>query len=208
MAMMPRLLGISPGDHGCGRTLTWIVQGAVQGGLRGLILREPHLSKTAYVELARRLSPLLGPGLVLHGSHGDSVRIAARAGWGLHMPASMEWEGIREQTKGWLGASCHTAEDIQDAIAAQVDYITLGPVFAPMSKHNDEQRCIGLDDLRDLIEGVELPIFAVGGINRENVERIVQLDVYGVGSMGFLFPPQADADLSNECTTALLSVLD
>ena len=207
MAVMPKLLGISPGDHGCGRTLTWIVQGAVQGGLRGLILREPHLSKTAYVELARRLSPLLGPGLVLHGSHEDSVQIAARSGWGLHMPASMEWRGIREQTRGWLGASCHTAEDIQNAIAARVDYVTLGPIFEPLSKHQDEQRCIGLEELHDLTQGIDLPIFAVGGINSENVERIAHLNVYGVGSMGFLFPPEADADTSTECTAALLSVL-
>ena len=43
VAMIPRVLGISPGDRGCGRTLTWLLQGAVDGGLQALILREPHL---------------------------------------------------------------------------------------------------------------------------------------------------------------------
>ena len=207
MALMPKLLGISPGDHGCGRTLTWIIQGAVDGGLRALILREPHLSEAAYVELARRLSPLLGPGLILHASHPKAAHIAGRAGWGLHLPSTAEWNGVRDQVKGWLGASCHNAEDLERAVEAGVDYVTLSPVFTPFSKPADIRPNLGLDGLEDLANAIDVPVFALGGIDAENMPGVVQTGVHGVGSMGFLFPNDADADVSTENATALTGLL-
>jgi thiamine-phosphate diphosphorylase len=207
MAMMPKLLGISPGDHGCGRTLTWIVQGAVDGGLRALILREPHLSEAAYVELARRLSPLLGPGLILHASHAKAAHIAGRAGWGLHMPSTADWSEARKQVKGWLGASCHTADDLSRAVDAGCDYVTLSPVFTPLSKPSDIRPSLGLDGLKELANSIEIPVFALGGINTDTMPSVVQTGVHGVGSMGFLFPSDADADVSTENASALTNIL-
>jgi len=208
MAVMPRLLGISPGDHGCGRTLTWIVQGAVEGGLRGLILREPHLSTAAYVELARRLSPLLGPGLILHASHPDAVHIAGRAGWGLHMPSTMDdWSKVRSEIKGWLGASCHSAEELSRALDAGVDYVTISPVFPPFSKPMDERRALGVEALERMIEGIELPVFAVGGVNAENLSSVTGAGAYGVGSMGFIFSGEADADAASDSAAQLTALL-
>ena len=34
MTSIPTFIGVSPGDHGCGRTLTWLIQGAVDGGIK------------------------------------------------------------------------------------------------------------------------------------------------------------------------------
>jgi len=208
MALMPRMLGISPGDHGCGRTLTWIVQGAVCGGLRALILREPHLSEAAYVELARRLAPLLGPGLILHASHPKAIHIAGRAGWGLHMPATADWSATRSQVNGWLGASCHTADDLARAVDAGCDYVTLSPVFTPLSKPTDIRTCLGLDGLTKLSSEFDIPVFALGGVNAENIGEVIQTGVHGAASMGFLFPTDADADVSTENATALAAVLN
>ena len=207
MAVMPRLLGISPGDHGCGRTLTWIVQGAVEGGLRGLILREPHLSTAAYVELARRLSPLLGPGLILHASHPEAVHIASRAGWGLHMPASVDWSNTRDQIKGWLGASCHNRDSVERAVEAGVDYLTISPVFPSFTNPNDDLSAIGVENLEALIEGVDVPVFALGGVDASNIRSIMEAGVYGVGSMGFMFTGDADADAASASAAQLTALL-
>lgn len=207
MAVIPKLLGISPGDHGCGRTLTWIVQGAVDGGLRALILREPHLSEAAYVELARRLSPLLGPGLILHGSHPNAAHLAGRAGWGLHLPAQADWTGVRTQIKGLLGASCHNADELAAAVDAGVDYATISPVFTPISKPADVRPSLGLEELEGLANSVGIPVFALGGMNPENTRSVLQSGAHGVASMGFLFPPDADADVSTENASILTKLL-
>jgi len=205
MALIPPLLGLSPGDHGCGRTLTWLVQGAVHGGLTALVLREPHLSRPAYVELARRLSPLFENGLILHASHPDAIDVAEASGWGLHAPGKVEWSGLRGRIQGLLGMSCHSAEDLQNAAAAGADYATLSPVFPPFSKPSDARPTLGPDQLRTMVDGSPLPVFALGGISVETAAIAAQSGVHGIASMGHLFPEEADADLTEERAANLIS---
>ncbi len=204
MALIPPLLGISPGDHGCGRTLTWLVQGAVDGGLRAVVLREPHLSRAAYVELARRLSPLFGAGLILHASHPDAIDVASASGWGVHLPGTSEWSGVRARVSGLLGMSCHTAEDLQRAAAEGADYATLSPVFQPLSKPGDVRPTHGTDGLQAVISDTAIPVFALGGITDSTAKEVAETGIHGIASMGHLFPDEADADLTEERARALL----
>mgnify|MGYP001448492703 CR=1 FL=1 len=194
MAIVPRVIGISPGDHGCGRTLTWLVQGAVDGGIDSLILREPHLSRPAYVELARRLSPLLNGGPILHASHPDAIAIAHRSGWGLHLPGSVEWSGVRSHVTGLLGMSCHTLDDLAKAAACGADYATLSPVFSPISKPADTRPTLGLSGLSAAVEGGHLPIVGIGGITADNAQQVAETGCHGIGVIGHLFPSDVDSD--------------
>ena len=204
---MPTVLGITPGDHGCGRTLTWLLQGAIDGGLKAVVLREPHLSKPAYVELARRISPLLGKGLILHASHPAAIDIAEASGWGLHLPQGMAISNIRGKVKGWLGVSCHSSEDISAAQDAGVDYVTISPIFRPLSKPSDIRPTFETDGLTKAIAGIDIPVFALGGINNTTAPLLVDTDIHGVASMGYLFPADADADLCATHASALCMLM-
>ena len=194
MTTLPTVLGISPGDHGCGRTLTWLFRGAIEGGLKAIVLREPHLSKPAFVELARRVSPLLGQGLILHASHPDAIDIAEAAGWGLHLPQGAAIDSARTRIRGWLGVSCHSSDDLEQAEAAGADYATLSPIFRPNSKPSDLRPMFGPEGLAQAISGIEMPVFALGGVDGETANELTHTDVHGVASIGFLFPSQADSD--------------
>jgi len=207
MAMIPAVLGISPGDHGCGHTLTWLVQGSVDGGLKALVLREPHLSKAAYVELARRLSPLLGSGLILHASHADALSIAEASGWGLHLPGSAPWEGVRSRVRGLLGASCHSVDDLHMAAEIGADYATLSPVFSPLSKPSDIREPMGIDGLQEAISSAPLPVFALGGITNTSAPDVAKTDIHGVASMGYLFPSESDADITAAHAATLSTIM-
>ena len=207
MALIPPVLGISPGDHGCGHTLTWLVQGSVDGGLKALVLREPHLSKVAYVELARRLSPLLGSGMILHASHADALSIAEASGWGLHLPSTAPWDGIRSRVRGLLGASCHTVEDLDKAAAIGADYATLSPIFPPLSKPSDVREPLGIDGLQEAISSAPLPVFALGGITNTSASEVAKTDIHGVASMGYLFPTDSDADITAAHAATLCTIM-
>ncbi len=207
MAVIPRVLGFSPGDHGCGRTLTWLVQGAVDGGLSALVLREPHLSKPAYVELARRLSPLFGQGLILHASHSDALDVAEASGWGLHLPSNSDIQAARARVRGLLGVSCHSTEALKEASAAGADYATLSPVFTPVSKPSDRRTTLSLEGLTSALDGVEIPVFALGGITAENAGPLADTDIHGIASLGYLFPAEADADLCATNAAALCMIM-
>lgn len=207
MALIPTVLGISPGCHGCGHTLTWLVQGSVDGGLQALVLREAHLSKVAYVELARRLSPLLGSGMILHGSHADALSIAEASGWGLHLPSTAPWNGIRSRVRGLLGASCHTVEDLEKAAAIGADYATLSPVFQPLSKPSGVPEPIGIDGLQAAISSAPLPVFALGGITNTSAPEVAKTDIHGVASMSYLFPTDSDADITAAHAATLCTIM-
>jgi len=207
MAMIPRVLGFSPGDHGCGRTLTWLFQGAVDGGLQTLVLREPHLSKPAYVELARRLSPLFGTGLVLHASHPDAIDVAEASGWGLHLPSRSDVSAARIRVSGLLGVSCHDASELNAAAAAGADYATISPVFPSLSKPRDGRPTLGIDGLSAAITGVTIPVFALGGITAENAAALIETGVHGIASLGHLFPMDTDADTCATRTAELCTIM-
>jgi thiamine monophosphate synthase len=206
MALIPSVLGISPGDHGCGRTLTWLLQGAVNGGLAAVILREPHLSKPAYVELARRISPLFGAGLMLHASHDHALDVAEASGWGLHLPSTHDVAAARPRVRGLLGVSCHSREALQAAEDAGADYATLSPIHSPLSKPSDVRSTLEIGGLEDAISGITLPVFALGGMTGETAEALCNTDVHGVASLSYLFPTEADADVC-EAHAATLCML-
>ncbi len=194
MTTLPPLLGISPGDQGCGRTLTWLIQGAVDGGLQALVLREPHLSRAAYVELARRVSPLLRQGLILHDSHVDARGIASASGWGLHLIRASDVRAVRPHVRGWLGVTCYGREELEQATADGADYALIGPVFGDEASEGEGRPTLGLEGLRGVLgEGV-LPAFAVGGICGETAPLLLDTDVAGLAASTFLFPDDADAD--------------
>ena len=205
MTMVPTFIGYSPGDHGCGRTLTWLIQGAVDGGMTSLILREPHLSKSAYVELARRVSPLFGPGLILHASHPDARELAQRSGWGLHLPASVEWAGVRPGVSGLLGMSCHSIEDLKRAEELGADYATLSPIFAPTTNPKDRRETLGIEGLASACAAVGVPVIAMGGLTRDTAVRVTETGCHGIGSMSHVFPEDADADLTEDRAYGLIS---
>jgi thiamine-phosphate pyrophosphorylase len=207
MTSLPLVLGISPGDHGCGQTLTWLVQGAVVGGLKAIILREPHLSRPAYVELARRISPLFGTGLILDASHDDAYDIAAASGWGLHLPSADGIKSMRAALSGTIGVSCHNKDDLAAAAEAGADYATISPVFPPLSKGAKAHDALDVSGLIDAIRDVDMPIFARGGITDQTARAVADTNIHGVASLSFLFPNDADADVCEANATTLSMIM-
>jgi thiamine-phosphate pyrophosphorylase len=70
-----------------------------------------------------------------------------------------------------IGKSTH---GIVQALAAQeegADYIGFGPLFPTPTKAG--RPAIGLDDVERLYELIRIPIFCIGGIKRDNLERVI-----------------------------------
>jgi len=191
LALIPRLIGISPGVDGHPRDLISLVESATRGGMDGLILREPDMPERALVTLARRLSPLLGPGLILHARHPAGLKIASVAGWGLHLSESADLPTARAQVQGLLGVSCHTPKELYQAQAAGCDYAFLSPIYTPHSKPDDPRPTLGAAGFRKAILGLKIPVFALGGVTPSGASSCRNAGAYGVATIGGLFPPGA-----------------
>jgi thiamine-phosphate pyrophosphorylase len=67
-----------------------------------------------------------------------------------------------------VGLSTHAPPEIDEATA---DYIGVGPVYATPTKEG--RSAVGLDIVRYAAERATVPWFAIGGIDRTNVEHVV-----------------------------------
>ncbi len=105
----------------------------------------------------------------------DRVDIALASGArGVHVGQDdLPVESVLSLTKGklWVGVSTHNIDQAREAQGAGADYIGCGPTFPSTTKQFAE--FAGLDFLQEVAAEIELPAYAIGGIDVENVQRVL-----------------------------------
>ncbi len=87
-----------------------------------------------------------------------------------------------------IGGTAHNMDEIRKVSAAGADYIGLGP-FRYTTTKEKLSPLLGLDGYRDLLarckaEGINLPIYAIGGIQPSDAEALRETGVYGLAVSG------------------------
>lgn len=81
----------------------------------------------------------------------------------------------------WIGASCHTAEELSRAAALTLDFVLLGPVL-PTITHPDATG-MGWNEFARLAEKSPLPVFALGGMKPGLLATAWTFGAQGIASM-------------------------
>jgi thiamine-phosphate pyrophosphorylase len=165
-----------------GRDLLWVLQQALEGGVKAVQLREKDLSgKEMYLlaEKARNLCARYRAALFIN----DRIDIArAVDADGVQLgKTSLPVEVARGLLgrHGILGASTHSLEEAREAERQGADFILFGPVYFTPSKafYGAPQ---GLTALKKIVENVMLPVYAIGGIKPGNVADVIATGARGV----------------------------
>jgi len=77
-----------------------------------------------------------------------------------------------------IGASARTLEDIKKHEKSGADYFGSGALFETNTKKDAE--IISIEKLIELTSNTSLPVFAIGGINEDNVYRLKNTGVTGI----------------------------
>jgi thiamine-phosphate pyrophosphorylase len=77
-----------------------------------------------------------------------------------------------------IGLSTHAPEQAQRAVAAGADYIAIGPVYPTGTKPT--ARPVTLEYVRWAAANVNVPWFAIGGINLQNLDDVLAAGARGV----------------------------
>jgi thiamine-phosphate pyrophosphorylase len=85
-----------------------------------------------------------------------------------------------------VGLSTHNEEQVRAALAAEPDYVAIGPVFATRSKA-DPDPVVGLQLVRRARELTNLPIVAIGGITLANARSVADAGADAIAVIGGLF---------------------
>jgi thiamine-phosphate pyrophosphorylase len=70
-----------------------------------------------------------------------------------------------------IGLSTHAPEQAERALAAEPDYIAIGPVFATGTKPTAKP--VTLEYVRWAAANVKIPWFAIGGINLNTLDKVL-----------------------------------
>lgn len=159
-----------------GRTLSDVVQQAVQGGATCVQLREKHASSRDFFAQAVALMDLLTP----HGVPliiNDRVDIALACGaQGVHLGQSdlpvKQARALLPDTV-FIGWSVESMEDVAHSATLPLDYLGVSPVFATPTK-TDTRAPWGLDGLQAVRRLVALPLVAIGGIHLGNAAQVLR----------------------------------
>lgn len=71
-----------------------------------------------------------------------------------------------------IGLSSHAPEQAQRALTAGADYIAIGPVYATGTKPTAKP--VTLDYVRWAVTNVKIPWFAIGGINLQTIDAVIE----------------------------------
>tara|TARA_R110002096_G_scaffold159011_5_gene324629 strand:- start:6978 stop:7613 length:636 start_codon:yes stop_codon:yes gene_type:complete len=148
----------------------------LEGGVDVVQLRAKNATESKIEALAAELLPLCRRAEVPFIIN-DFPGIAAKVGVdGVHVgqddqPISEVREIVGEEML--VGKSTHSLDQARAASRETgVDYIGFGPIFATPTK--PDYVPIGKAEIDQVHRDVELPIFCIGGIKRENAPEILQ----------------------------------
>ena len=112
----------------------------------------------------------------------DDAELARALGAdGLHLSSTSLANCAERPDFNWVGASCHTNEEIRRAGELGLDYAVLGPVLATPS--HPENPGLGWTEFATRCSGNALPVFALGGMRKALQETATQHGAHGIALM-------------------------
>lgn len=85
-----------------------------------------------------------------------------------------------------IGISAHRPEDVTQADRGGADYVGYGPLFPTTTKEAHEAP-VGFAGLRDIRPLTSLPVFVIGGMTPDSVEKAVASGANGVAVASAVF---------------------
>ncbi|MBE6044875.1 thiamine phosphate synthase [Clostridium thermopalmarium] len=165
-----------------GRSLKDCVEAAIKGGVTLVQVREKDASTREFYKIAKEVKEITSkyniPLLI-----NDRIDIAlAIDAEGVHlgqsdMPIKLARKILGEDKI--IGISANTLEEALEAQKAGADYLGIGPVFYTGTK-KDIDEPIGVHGLKEITQNIRIPSVAIGGINKENAESVLETGVNGI----------------------------
>ena len=150
------------------------VASALRGGAGIVQLREKTAPAREFIELGRKIKELcaLYDSLFIINDRVDIAHIVGADG--VHLGQDdIDINSARHilGKDAIVGISTHSPEQAQKAVESGADYIGVGPVFETPTKPG--RKSVGLEYVEWAAGNVDIPWFAIGGINTENVSEVI-----------------------------------
>lgn len=163
------------------------IERACRRGIRLIQLRLPGWPLDRLARLARsarNLCQTYGARLLIH----SDWRLAGVLGLdGVHLPAALA-AGLSERplpADRWLGVSCHDAAELAQALRIGADFATLSPVYE--TPDHAQATPLGWERFADLVAAAALPVFALGGLEADDIDAARMSGAQGIAAIRALW---------------------
>ena len=79
-----------------------------------------------------------------------------------------------------IGSSNNSMQEIYKSIKAKVDYLAIGKVFETNTMGKRNRNIVGLDLITETKKITNIPIVAIGGINKNNAEKVIKSGAHSI----------------------------
>lgn len=171
-----------------GRTLAEDVEEALKGGVTMVQLREKEMDQDDFIAEAREIKKLtdrFGVPLIINDNIEVCLTVDAS---GVHVGQDDMAAGDVRAKIGpdkILGVTAKTVEQARAAQAAGADYLGSGAIFGSTTKK--DARSMTEERLKEIAASVEIPVVAIGGIDADNVMKLVHLGLAGAAIVSGIF---------------------
>jgi thiamine-phosphate pyrophosphorylase len=156
--------------------------------VKSIVLREKDLSGEIYYKLAKDVIDIgkrTDTKIILH----SFIDVALDLDYPyIHLPLGMLCDsGNADKLKDFklIGTSVHSLEDVAAAEKCGADYLFAGNIYETDCKKGLAGR--GLEFLREVCSKTSLPVYAIGGINTERLDDVINAGAKGACMMsGFM----------------------
>ena len=157
------------------------VEAALQGGVTLLQLREKNKSTRDYIALAEKLHRLTrqyNVPLIIDDRVDVALAVDAE---GVHLGAEDMSVAMARRILGEdkiIGATAKTVPWALEAASQGADYLGVGAIYPTTTKVKTV--LTSTDTLRDICRAVTIPVNAIGGLNRDNIDVLSGIPLSGV----------------------------
>lgn len=175
------------------------VESALKGGATCVQLREKDLNEEDFLQEALEISALCKRYSVPFFIN-DNVEIAIQChADGIHVGQNdLNAAQVRQRVGEHMliGVSVHSVAEALEAVKNGADCLGVGAMFSTSTKAN--ANVLSLETLRAICVAVDIPVVAIGGLNKQNLTQLAGTGIDGVALVSAIF--SAD-DIENECRT-------
>jgi 8-oxo-dGTP diphosphatase len=113
----------------------------------------------------------------------ETLALPPRAG--IHLNSRRLLASARRPDSALVSASCHNRRELEHAQAIGVDFALLSPVETTRS--HPEARPLGWDGFHALVDEINIPVYALGGLTPDDVEKAWYAGAQGIAAIGALW---------------------
>ena len=145
-----------------------------------ILLREKDIPSGELIKLGRQIQEICYEYKIAFGMNSDVEAARELKAECVHLPFSQFTQLSEKEKKSFslIGTSVHRAEEALKSEEMGAAYVIAGHIFETNCKSGLEPR--GLSFLQKICQTVKIPVYAIGGLNPENVSSVMECGADGI----------------------------